>query len=385
MPGDTGQWPVRLDPFSSYRAGFEVRSYRLCQRVLMFHNFNELGAMPCLVRSTDFTYSYENDPENSRNPIFSFLISTTQSGYKRRADGSYLEKTLPPMEFQYSEPVIQEEVREMDAESVENLPYGLDGARYQWVDLDGEGLSGILTEQGEGWFYKRNLSVGGDGEDLVARLGPAELVAQRPSLSAVESGRSQFLDFAGNGQLDLADLEAPTPGFYERTPDEDWESFVPFESLPNVDWSNPNLKFVDLTGDGHADVLISEDEAFCWHPSLSEAGFGPIERISKVLDEEQGPNLVFADRTQSIYLADMSGDGLTDLARIRNGEVCYWPNLGHGRFGPKVTMDNAPWFDMPDQFDQKRIRHSWFSLKAQPPVAAGLISSNDGLAIAARS
>ena len=42
--------------------------------------------------------------------------------------------------------------------------------------------------------------------------------------------------------------------------------------------------------------------------------------------------------------------------RIRNGEVCYWPNLGYGRFGAKVTMDNAPWFDHPDQFDQKRIR-----------------------------
>ena len=52
----------------------------------------------------------------------------------------------------------------------------------------------------------------------------------------------------------------------------------------------------------------------------------------------------------------MSGDGLTDLVRIRNGEVCYWPNLGYGRFGAKVTMDNAPWFDNPDQFDQKRIR-----------------------------
>ena len=42
--------------------------------------------------------------------------------------------------------------------------------------------------------------------------------------------------------------------------------------------------------------------------------------------------------------------------RIRNGEVCYWPNLGYGRFGAKVTMDNAPWFDNPDQFDHKRIR-----------------------------
>ena len=38
----------------------------------------------------------------------------------------------------------------------------------------------------------------------------------------------------------------------------------------------------------------------------------------------------------------MSGDGLTDIVRIRNGEVCYWPNLGYGRFGAKVTMDNAP-------------------------------------------
>ena len=52
----------------------------------------------------------------------------------------------------------------------------------------------------------------------------------------------------------------------------------------------------------------------------------------------------------------MSGDGLTDLVRIRNGEVCYWPNLGYGRFGAKVTMDNAPWFDDARLFDQRRIR-----------------------------
>ena len=66
--------------------------------------------------------------------------------------------------------------------------------------------------------------------------------------------------------------------------------------------------------------------------------------------------VAFADATQAIFLADLSGDGLTDIVRIRNGEVCYWPNLGYGRFGAKVTMDNSPWFDTPDQFDQKRIR-----------------------------
>jgi hypothetical protein len=57
-----------------------------------------------------------------------------------------------------------------------------------------------------------------------------------------------------------------------------------------------------------------------------------------------------------MYRADMTGDGLTDLVRMRNGEVSYWPNLGYGRFGAKVTMDAAPVFDHPEYFDHKRIR-----------------------------
>ena len=67
---------------------------------------------------------------------------------------------------------------------------------------------------------------------------------------------------------------------------------------------------------------------------------------------------MFADGEQSIYLADLSGDGLTDLVlRIRNGEVCYWPNLGYGRSSArKVTMDNAPLLDAPDQFSPDRVR-----------------------------
>ncbi|HZF37508.1 MAG TPA: SpvB/TcaC N-terminal domain-containing protein, partial [Blastocatellia bacterium] len=355
-PDASLQWPVRQDPFSSYRAGFEVRTYRLCRRALMFHYFDELGPTPCLTRSTDFTYSYENDPGGSQRPVFSFLISATQSGYKRQADASYLRRSPPPLEFQYSEPIISEEVCEAPAESLENLPYGLDGARYQWIDLDGEGVSGILTEQGKGWFYKRNLSPCPSLTEQSVSFGATELVARKPSLSAFGGGRSQFMDLAGDGQLDLVNLEALTPGFFERTDSEDWESFVPFELSPNLDWRNPNLRFVDLTGDGHADILITEGERFCWRPSLAEAGFGPSVNVSAAPDEEKGPRLVFADPAQSIYLADLSGDGLTDIVRIRNGEVCYWPNLGYGQFGAKVTMDNAPWFDAPDQFDQKRIR-----------------------------
>jgi len=351
-PNDSGKWLCRHDPFSSYRAGFEVRTYRLCQRVLMFHHFpDEEGVgKDCLVRSTDFLYrNSRNNPEDLKkgHPIASFIASITQSGYKRQPNGSYLKKSLPSLQFEYSQATIQDEIREIDTESLENLPYGLDGGRYQWVDLDGEGLSGILTEQADAWFFKPNL--GG------SRFGPLEKVAVKPSLAALSSGQ-QLIDLAGDGQLDLVELSGPAPGFYERTHDQHWERFTPLASLPNIPWDNPNLRLADLTGDGHADILIAEGEVFTWYPSLAEEGFGPAEKVPQALDEEKGPQLLFADSTQSVYLADISGDGLTDLVRVRNGEVCYWPNLGYGHFGAKVTMDNAPWFDTPDQFDQRRIR-----------------------------
>jgi hypothetical protein len=254
-------------------------------------------------------------------------------------------RARPPGRAQQAEP---DRRGELDAGSLENLPVGLDGTAYQWVDLDGEGVTGILTEQAGSWFYKPNLGEG--------RFGSLHQVAATPSLAVLGSGRQQLIDLAGDGQLDLVALAGPTPGFYERTHDEDWESLKPFTSLPNLAWDEPNLRFVDLNGDGHADVLITEHDVFTWHPSLAEQGFGPARQVRQPADEEHGPRLVLADGTQSIYLADMCGDGLTDLVRIRNGEVCYWPNLGYGRFGAKVTMDDAPWFDLPDQFDQRRVR-----------------------------
>ena len=353
-------WKARPDPFSSYRSGFEVRTTRLCQRVLMFHHFpGEAGVgRDCLVRSTDFTYSDEVDPTDVRNPVYTFLQAVIQTSYRRNNSG-YDKRGLPPIEFKYTEPIVQDAVEEVDPESLENLPVGLDGSTYRWTDLHGEGIPGMLAEQAGAWFYKRNLSPIPDKlpdgrEQVKAQFAPLETVALKPNVAL--SGGTEFMDLAGDGQPDVVVMEGPTPGLYEHDEAEGWQPFRPFTSRLNRDLRDPNLKFIDLDGDGHADVLITEDDAFVWHASLAEEGFGPARRVAQALDEEKCPRIVFADGTQSIYLADLSGDGLTDIVRIRNGEVCYWPNLGYGRFGAKITMDNAPTFDNPDRFDHKRIR-----------------------------
>ncbi len=354
-PNEQGKWSCRKDHFSSYRSGFEVRTYRLCQRVLMFHHIPDLPngekGYEGLVRSTDFTYTETLEPASVSTPVYTFLSAVTQSGY-RRTGNAYRKRSLPPVEFEYSLPVVQQTVEEIDADSLENLPVGVDGAAYQWNDLHGEGIPGILTEQGGAWFYKRNIS------PISARpveFTPVELVAMKPNLS-ISGSHAQFMDLAGDGHPDLVVMDGPVTGFYEHDDDESWQPFRPFISRLNLDTRDPNVRLVDLDGDGHADVLITEEDALVWHNSLAGNGFGSARRVWQALNEEKGPRLVFNDGEQSIYLADLSGDGLTDLVRIRNGEVCYWPNLGYCRFGAKVTMDNSPWFDNPDQFDQKRIR-----------------------------
>jgi hypothetical protein len=339
LPLPSQPWSVRQDAFSSYRSGFEVRTYRLCQRVLMFHHFPaEAVGDDCLVRSLDLAYN--------QGPLASFIISATQSGYTRTAPSVYLKESLPPVEFTYSQAVIDETVHELDTASLENLPAGLDQG-YRLADLDGEGLSGILAEQGPAWYYKPNLG---------GTFGPARRVDPNPSFANLAGGRQQLVDLAGDGSLDLAQFSGSAPGFFERTLDGYWAPFQSFASLPVIDWDDPELRFIDLTGDGHADLLLASDRAFTWYPSLAEQGFGPAGKVGTPLDERDGPALIFADGTQSVFLADMSGDGLVDLVRVRSGEVCYWPNLGYGRFGKKVSMGGAPYFDPPDQFDPRRLR-----------------------------
>lgn len=344
-PDEARPWPVRLDAFSSYRAGFEVRTYRLCRRALMFHRFAELGATPCLVRSTDFSYE--------EGPVLTYLTAATQAGYQRdTATGTYERAELPPLELGYIRPELHHEVHSLDRDSLEGMAGGVGKGGSRWVDLDGEGLPGVLATTPRAWFYKANLGGG--------RLAAPALLPSLPASAELAGGVQQLSDLAGDGRIDLVQYAPPLQGFFTRTQDGDWQAFTAFLQLPNIDWGDPNLRFVDLDGDGHPDVLITEHEVFTWYRSRAamhpNAGFEPAARVRKPRDERDGAAVVFADGTETVHLADLSGDGLMDLVRVRSGEVCYWPNLGYARFGRKITLGNSPRFDAPDQFDPRRVR-----------------------------
>jgi RHS repeat-associated protein len=337
-PAADRPWPVRPDPFSRYRSTFEVRSYRLCRRILMFHHFPqaaEVGA-DCLVRSVDLGY-------DASGPAGAFVTSITQCGYRRAGEG-YLRRTLPPLEFTYSPATLREEIVEINATDLAGAPGGL-SAGYEFVDLDGEGITGILhREPAQTWRYKAGLGGG--------RFAPGHLLDTAPATGDT----IQLLDLGGNGRLDAVAFTGPAPGYRQRTADGGWAPYATFAGLPSIDLTGPDTRFVDLDGDGHVDVLITDDAALTWYPSLAYAGFGPAQRSSTPPDDEAGPRLVFRDDVDAIFLADMSGDGLSDLVRVRNSAVCYWPNLGYGRFGPKVTMDLAPLLDRGEWFDHRRVR-----------------------------
>jgi hypothetical protein len=158
---EVSPWPCRLDPFSNFRSCFEIRTYRLSRRILRFHHFPlELGVQDCLISSANLGYD--------QTPVASYLTSVAHVGFVR-SENTYLSKSLPPLELTYSRLPTDDQlshlpVHKIDSESLQNLPTGVDGSTYQWIDLDGEGLPGVFVEQGQAWIYKENFSQGDNNE-----------------------------------------------------------------------------------------------------------------------------------------------------------------------------------------------------------------------------
>ncbi|HZD69858.1 MAG TPA: SpvB/TcaC N-terminal domain-containing protein, partial [Actinomycetes bacterium] len=329
---------VRADPHSTFTPGFEVRTWRLARRILLFHDFEELSPDPTLVQVTTL--------EHNQDPAGSTLTAVRHTGVRRDGDG--LEtRDRPPLTFTYAAAAVDRAFQPAPGQASENVPQGLTGVRYQFVDLLGDGLPGILAEDGGAWYYKRNQGGG--------RFGPQRVVAERP---VARLGRFALADFDRDGNTNLVVLQGRDAGWYEFDRDQErWEGFRPFPSAPHVEGEAQRVQLMDLTGDGRPDVVVERVDRFTWFPSRGKEGFDQATDIPKPAAAPRGslPRLG-EDPDLDFLFADMNGDGLPDLVRVRNGRVEYWPQIGHGRFGEAVVMENSPVFDADEAFDVRRLQ-----------------------------
>lgn len=306
-------WLVRPDPYSDHRNGFECRVWRRCHRVLMFHRFAELGSEEALVGATRLQFREQDG--------VSMLASIDRVGRLRSANIS-AERGLPPLVMSYEKLATSPRFGTIDADSV--LHALLDPeAVVRWMDVEGVGAPGLVVRSGVRTQYIGNLG-GGSFRDPEPLSGDVQRAFEEPVID-----------------LTTAQAAHRSAVTHER-------EYVPSTTLrltADVNHDDPFVGYIDLNGDHADDVVVADDRVIRWYPSQGEDGFADPIVLHLDPRDVATPHRLHVDARQSFHLADMNGDGLADLVRVRSGEVVYWPNRGRGRFGSAIVMANSPDFD----------------------------------------
>ncbi len=245
------------------------------------------------------------------------------------------------MEFSYS--VFAPEQRRFAPLTGDDLPTrALGDPNLELVDLFGRGLPDVLELNGVARYW-RNLGEGRFDRPRPMRAAPAGLALADPGV--------QLLDADGDGRIDLLVTRDGLAGYFPLAFDGGWDarSFRPYRQAPSFSLEDPTVKLLDLNGDGVIDALRGGARLECFFndPRRGWTATRAVERRAL----ERFPNVDFAD--PRVRLADMSGDQLQDIVLITDGEVAYWPNLGHGDWGPRISMRHGPRF--PRGYDPRRI------------------------------
>lgn len=324
----------RPDPFSEYRAGFEIRTRKRCKQIRIYTHADQER----LVRTYDLVYLDERAELETQRPLngVSLLSQIQVTGY----DGAATE-TLPPLEFGYTR--FEPEARRMLPISGPELPpYSLANPDYELTDLFGNGLPDVLEMNGTVRYW-RNLGGGCFDRPREMRSAPSGLGLADPGV--------QLLDANGDGRADLLVNRDNLSGYFPLRFEGEWDrhSFTSYRVAPSFPLKDPEVHLVDLNGDGVTDAMRSGTRLECFFNDPTQGW--TITRFVERQRLPAFPDVNFSD--PRIKWADMTGDGLQDIVLIHEGNVQYWPNLGYGNWGKCVSMQNSP--TLPLDYDPQRI------------------------------
>lgn len=333
-------WPVRPDPFSRHRAGFEIRTRRLCTRVVTEHRFPEIGAAWECTAALEL----EHAPGTGGQMLLTRLRAV---GFTRESQSEpYETLAAPPLTLSYTEAVLDTQPRRL--RGPDGRAHRLDpGARAVWSDLAGTGLPGLVSERAGDLMFAENL-----GGGVLADARPLPI---GPTLSGL--GEALVLDDRlRRGRKQIVAAMAEVSGHYQLEGRDGMTPFRPARTRLTGPPDEADLRPVDLTGDGIPDMLRTDGAHLVWYAADKDGGHGCAQRVSLPVDAWAEPAFLFSDAEGLTFLADMSGDGLLDVVRLGSRSVRYWPNRGHGRFGAEVVMVAPPALATAGALDPTHLR-----------------------------
>ena len=325
------EYEERPDPFSEYRAGFEIRTSRRCAAVQIETDADQRRKI------RRYELRYDNAALNGA----SHLVALGVIGFD---DAGTAVEELPQAEFGYDtfDPQNQKRRDFYPVRGSDLPPSNLGDPSLELVDLFGNGLPDILELRGTVRYW-RNL--GNARFDIPRPMSdaPAGLMLSDPGV--------QLLDANGDGRADLLVAQGQFAGYFPMEFGARWDrrSLRRYEKAPSFAFEDPEVRLVDLTGDGVTDVVRSGTRLECF--------FGDPDRgwrETRVVERKAPrsfPNVSFSD--PRVRWADMSGDNMQDIVLLYDGNIEYWPSLGYGNWGPRIHMRNSPRF--PWGYDPKRI------------------------------
>lgn len=322
-PG-SGDWACRQDCFSSWEYGFEVRTRRLCRQVLSYHftgtlNGSTSESVPQLVTRLTIRYS--------ESPMVTTLVGVSQSGLA--SDGTFTslpETTFAWSTFEADKGQSEWPVTWQEREDLANMNTQ---QPYQMVDLNGEGLAGILYQDSGAWWYRAPVRQPGDDADAVTWDEPTAL----PIIPALRDN-GVLADLNGDGYMEWVVSSAGVNGYYSRTPERGWLNFTPLSAYP-MEYLHPRAQLADVSGAGLADLVLIGPKSVRLYAGTGDGWDKALNVIQPTGVTLPVPGV---DERVLVAFSDMAGSGQQHLVEIKKGSVRYWPNLGHGRFGAPITM-----------------------------------------------
>lgn len=334
----------RQDAFSEYRSGFQIRTRRRCKWIVV--KTHPSPAETQFVRAYEFVYLDERADLTSVDTLLplngaSLLSRVSVIGYD---DANQPAREMPPLEFAYTR--FEPSKRKFSAVTGRDLPpVSLGHPDFELVDLFGNGLPDIF-EMNDTVRYWRNL--GGGKFDM-----PRSMPDAPAGLRLADRG-VQLIDANGDGRIDLLVTTPELSGYYASTFQGSWDrkkSFQRYRQAPSFNLEDPEVRLVDLDGDGVTDAIRAGTRLECYFNDPLHGWQPGAEHVRFIERRADGFPANFSD--PRVKWADMSGDGMQDVVLIHKGRVDYWPNLGFGEFGPRVTMGNAP--GLPLDYDPRRL------------------------------